>query len=262
VIGKRISRSVTGRRLFYAALGALFLRNWHIRKELKRVSKLRDKWDIYDAGSGYGQFTYRMGKLFPNASIHAVDVKDEEIEACRWFTEHVGQKNTIFEVGDLVKFRKADSFDFALSVDVMEHILEDEAVFANVFASLRSGGRFLISTPIARSAHHSPPEDEDFSAVGEHVREGYTEQEFRDKMTRAGFVVEKQKIIYGLFWGRIAWWILQRIPMALLTISKALAMVAVPWMIVLYPVAALAMWMDTIVDNKDGGGWLLLARKP
>lgn len=250
-----------GRRLFYTALGALFLRNWHVRKELKRIAKLKGKWDIYDAGSGYGQFTYMMGKLFPNVSIHAVDVKDEEIEACRWFTEHVGQKNTVFEVGDLVKFRKPNSFDFALSVDVMEHILEDEAVFANVFASLRSGGLFLISTPVAHSAHvHSP--DEDFSAIGEHVREGYTEQEFREKMTRAGFVVEKMRRTYGGFWGKIAWWMLQRIPMTLLTISKAFAIIVIPWMIVLYPFAAFAMWMDTIVEDKYGGGWLLLASKP
>jgi SAM-dependent methyltransferase len=253
---------VTGRRLFYTALGALFLRNWHIRKELKRISKFRDKWDIYDAGSGYGQFTYMMGKLFPNASIHAVDVKEEEIEACRWFTGHVGQKSTTFEVGDLVKFRKVNSFDFALSVDVMEHILEDEAVFANVFASLHSGGWFLISTPIARSAQNPPAEEEDFSAVGEHVREGYTEQEFRDKMTRAGFVVESMKKIYSVFWGRISWWILQRIPMYLLTLSKALAIIVIPWVIALYPIAALAMWIDTLGENKDGGGWLLLARKP
>ena len=131
----------------------------------------------------------------------------------------------------------------------------------SIFASLRSGGLFLISTPIARSAHQHPPDD-DFSAVGEHVREGYTEQEFHDKMTRAGFTVESMKKTYGVFWGRIAWWILQRIPMSLLTLSKALAIIVIPRMIVLYPVAAFAMWMDRLSDNKDGGGWLLLARKP
>ncbi|MBU0690328.1 methyltransferase domain-containing protein [bacterium] len=251
-----------GRRLFYTALGALFLRTWHAKKELKRIAKQRDKWDIYDAGSGYGQYTYMMGKYFPNASIHAVDVKEEEVEACNWFTQHVGQKNTEFIVGDLVTHRKPDSFDLALSVDVMEHILEDEEVFANVFASLRSGGLFLVLTPIANHAHEPVPEDASFSAIGEHVREGYTEEEFREKMARAGFVVEKMKRTYGPVFGKFAWWILQRIPMQLLTVSKLLAVLVIPLMILLYPFAALAMWLDTIVHNGKGGGWLLLAKKP
>jgi SAM-dependent methyltransferase len=248
--------------LFYTALGALFLRTWHAKRELKRIATQRNQWDIYDAGSGYGQYSYMMGKYFPNASIHAVDVKAEEVEACNWFIEYVGQKHTEFVVGDLVTHRKPDSFDFALSVDVMEHILEDEAVFANIFASLRSGGQFLVMTPIANHAHLPVPDNTDFSAIGEHVREGYTEEEFREKMARAGFVVEKMKRTYGPFWGKLAWWMLQRIPMQLLSISKLLAIIVIPLMILFYPLAAFAMWMDTKVHNKKGGGWLLLAKKP
>jgi SAM-dependent methyltransferase len=249
------------RRLFYTALGALFLRNWHVRRELKRIAKLRDRWDIYDAGSGFGQFSYKMGKLFPNSTVYAVDVKDEEIEACNWFSRAVGQDNVTYEVGDLVEFRRPESFDFALSVDVMEHILEDETVFRNVYDSLRSGGLFLINTPSATEGAPPPEEGADFSVIGEHVREGYTEQEFREKMERAGFRIEMMKRTYGP-WGTFAWKVLQRIPMRLLTASKLFAVFVIPWMIVLYPFAALAMWIDTIRHNKQGGGWLLLAKKP
>ena len=182
VIGKRVASGTLLRRLFYTALGALFLRNWYVRRELRRIAKRRDRWDIYDAGSGYGQFTYKMSKVFPNASIFAVDVKEEEIEACNEFTKAVGQPNTEFRVADLTEFRKPDSFDFALSVDVMEHILEDEQVFRNVFDSLRSGGLFMIITPTASEDSPPPAEDFEHSAIGEHVREGYTETEFREKM--------------------------------------------------------------------------------
>jgi len=263
VIGRQVSRNTLLRRLFYTALGALFLRNWHVRRELKRIAKLRDRWDIYDAGSGYGQFSYKMGKLFPNSTVLAVDVKTEEIEACNWFSKAVGQNNVTYQVGDLVEFRKPDSFDFALSVDVMEHILEDETVYRNVFDSLRNGGLFLINTPTATEGAPPPEEGADFSAIGEHVREGYTEQEFREKMERAGFEILKMKRTYGVPLGQFAWMVLQRIPMRLLTISKLFAVVVIPWMIVLYPFAALAMWIDTIKDNnKRGGGWLLLAKKP
>jgi SAM-dependent methyltransferase len=260
VLGRCVSRSVLGRRLFYTALGMLFLRQWHVRAVLKRIARTKKVSGIFDAGSGYGQYSYIMGKFFPDAKITAVDVKDEQIDDGRWFAERVGQKNVTFEVGDLTTFVKANAFDLALSVDVMEHILEDEAVYRNVSASMKSGGLFVITTP---AIDHVPPPSGAFeSVIGEHVREGYTEQEFRAKLTRAGFVVERMRRSYGPVWGRIAWQLLQRIPMKLLTISKWFAIVVVPWMIVVYLPAALCMWLDVMLPNRTGGGWVVTARKP
>lgn len=260
-IGRIVSRNVTMRRLFYTALGALFLRQWHVRAELKRLARELSSWSVFDAGSGYGQYTYLMGRLLPDAHILAVDVKPEQIDDCRWFTEKVGQKNAEFQEGDLTEFRKEDSFDLALSVDVMEHVLEDRKVYDNVFASLRAGGRFIVATPSAVTETVNPPEGEAFSVVGEHVREGYTEREFREKITTAGFKVDKLKYTYGPVWGKIAWMILQRIPMKLLTASKLFAVIVIPWMILLYPLAAFAMWRDVRSDNRRGGGWIMVARK-
>jgi len=260
VLGRLVSRSVLGRRLFYTALGMLFLRQWHVRAALKRIARTKKVTGIFDAGSGYGQYTYLMGKLFPAAHITAMDVKDEQIDDCRWFTDHVGQKNATFEIGDLTMYARPEAFDLALSVDVMEHVLEDEAVYRNVFASLRKGGLFIITTP---AVDHAPPPSGNFaSVIGEHVREGYTEQEFREKLTRAGFVVERMNRAYGPVWGRIAWLLLQRIPMKLLTISKLFAIVVVPWMIVFYLPAALCMWLDVVLSNRAGGGWVVTAGKP
>jgi SAM-dependent methyltransferase len=262
VLGKFVSRNTLLRRLFYTALGMLFLRQWHVRCTLKKIAKQKPKWDIFDAGSGYGQYTYLMGKVFPQNSILALDVKPEQVDDCNWFTQKVGQKNCTFIVDDLVTYNKPDSFDLALSVDVMEHILEDEQVFANVFKSLRKNGVFVIATPSTKDGEHHHDEGEAFSVIGEHVREGYTEQEFREKITRAGFVIEKMKYTYGPVWGRLAWMILQRIPMLLLSTSKLFAIIVAPWMLIMYLPAALCMWLDVHVTNRFGGGWMLIARKP
>lgn len=260
VLGRFISRSVLLRRLFYTALGMLFLRQWHVRSELRRIAREHRVHDVLDAGSGYGQYTYLMSKLFPRARILAVDVKEEQIADSRWFMQRVGRQNVTFEIADLTAFRKPDSFDLMLSVDVMEHILEDEAVYENTFASLRSGGLLLITTPNA--SHPASPSGEIESVIREHVREGYTEEEFRERMARAGFVIQTLKPLYGPLWGRLAWWTLQRIPMRLLSVSKWLAVVVVPWIIVLYLPAAFCMWMDVMRPHARGGGWLLVARKP
>ncbi len=263
-LGKLVSRNVLLRRLFYTALGMLFLRQWHVRAVLKRIARERGNAvrGILDAGFGFGQYTYLMGKLFPWAQIFAVDVKEVQVDDCRWFTEQVGQKHTKFEAADLTRFRDPERFNLALSVDVMEHIAEDEAVFANVFASLRSGGTFVIATPSAEEGVDYHEEQEDFSVVGEHVRHGYTKPEFVEKITRAGFTVEKLKYVYGPVWGRIAWLILQRIPMRMLSLSKLFVIFVIPWMLVLYLPAALCMWLDVHTTNHTGGGWLMVARKP
>ncbi len=265
-LGSLVSRSTLLRRLFYTALGMLFLRQWHVRKVLKDIARTPpasggEVRSILDAGSGFGQYSYLMAKLFPAAQVYAVDVKQEQIDDCSYFARALGLERLTFAYGDLTLYRKASGFDLALSVDVMEHILDDASVYANVFASLRPGGRFIIATPSASEEHPSPP-GEVHSVIGEHVREGYTEAEFREKVTAAGFRILVQKRTYGPLWGRLAWMILQRIPMKLLTISKLFALIVIPWMIVLYPVAAFAMFMDVHSDNRSGGGWLMIVQKP
>ena len=257
-LGKWVSQNVLLRKLFYAALGALFLRQWHVRRELKRIARKKDVHDIFDAGSGYGQYSYFMSKLFPHAEVEAVDVKEEQIHDCRRFMHKLGKRNCVFMVGDLTTFRKAEQFDLALSVDVMEHILDDEAVYRNVYESLRPGGLFMIATPhTEKEQSHEHLE----SVVGEHVREGYTRREFIHKLTGAGFQIEKMKLTYGPVWGRLAWTMLQRIPMRLMSISKGFAVIVVPWLVLLYVPAAMCMYFDLHANNRHGGGWLVVARK-
>ncbi len=274
-LGLMVSRSTLLRRLFYTALGMLFLRQWHVRKELKELSRTAPDLpakaegrslsggvkDIFDAGSGFGQYSYLMAKFFPGATIYAVDVKQEQIDDCNYFAKQMGLEKLTFAYADLTEFRNENRYDLALSVDVMEHILDDLSVYRNVFASLRPGGKFIIATPSADEAPPSPP-GEVHSVIGEHVREGYTKDEFIQKVTNAGFKIVKMKRTYGPVWGRIAWMILQRIPMRLLTWSRLLAVVVVPWMILVYPVAAFAMYMDVHSANQRGGGWLMVVQKP
>lgn len=260
-LGRVVARQPLLRRLFYTMLGALFLRNWYIRRELNRIRNSKPKWDIFDAGSGFGQFSYKMAKTFPNAKVYSIDVKEEQIEDCTWFSKAVGQTNVTFEIGDLVQYVKPDSYDLILNTDVLEHVLEDEKMLGNFFASLRKDGRLIATTPASTEGAAQYAEG-DISVIGEHVREGYTRQEFIDKATRAGFVVERLDATYGPMWGQVAWKLLQRIPIQLLNISKLFFIIVIPWIIVFYPIAAFAMWMDMRVTNSKAGGWIFVGRKP
>ena len=82
-LGKVFNQTPLLRKLFYQLLDLLLLRAWHIRKELrKRTRSTPEVKTILDAGSGFGQYTYRMARWFPKANIKAVDIKPEQIEDC------------------------------------------------------------------------------------------------------------------------------------------------------------------------------------
>ena len=159
------------RKLFYNLLDLLLLRTWHIHRELRAWMKNNSgKTKILDAGMGFGQYSFYMSKKLPNSSILAVDVKQEQVDDCTRFFKSIGKTNVEFAVADLVKYNKPDTYNLILSVDVMEHILEDVEVFRNFHSSLKKDGMLLISTPSDQGGSdvHS---DGETSFIEEHVRD-------------------------------------------------------------------------------------------
>ena len=183
-LGNLFNQSPFLRKLFYHLLDLLLLRSWHIHKELTRLRPSLAKGEgvaILDAGSGFGQYSYWMTNKFPKAKILAVDVKDEQVADCNHFFRQIEKKNVKFQVADLTKFVEENTFDLALSVDVMEHIMEDVLVFKNIHTSLKKGGMLLISTPSDQGGS-DVHEDSGGSFIGEHVRDGYNIKEIEEKL--------------------------------------------------------------------------------
>src|SRR2546423_1210255 len=140
-LGNVFNKSPFLRKTFYNLLDLLLLRSWHVHRELRNWnSKQRNSSAILDAGSGFGQYSYWMIRHFKNCNILAVDVKEEQVEDCNRFFSVIGAKNVKFEIADLTKFVQQNTYDLVLSVDVMEHILEDVLVFRNFHASMKTGG--------------------------------------------------------------------------------------------------------------------------
>ncbi|MEP7171183.1 MAG: class I SAM-dependent methyltransferase, partial [Bacteroidota bacterium] len=158
-LGNVFNKSPFLRKTFYSLLDLLLLRAWHVHKELRAWSSefgaqsdLRTPNSklptILDAGAGFGQYSFWMWKHFKNCSILAVDVKEEQVADCNNFFKQIGAGDKVkFIVDDLTIFKRDNLYDLVLSVDVMEHILEDVLVFKNFHASMKKGGMLLISTP-------------------------------------------------------------------------------------------------------------------
>ncbi len=249
------------RILFYKLLDTMFLRSWYVRRELKSLRKgLGEKEiSIYDAGTGYGQYSYFMArKLQPN-NIYAIDVKEKWINDCKEFFPRRNFSKVKFGIEDLTEISHENKFDLIVSVDVMEHIVDDVKVFQNFYKALKLGGFLLINTPSIYGGSDVHDDDEE-SFISEHAREGYSFQDLESKLTPLGFKVYRSRYTYG-FWGDKAWRLGIKYPMQMLNISKIFFIVLPLYYLVTLPFTFLMMYIDYSGNNKVGAGVNFIVRK-
>ncbi len=250
------------RTLFYKLLDLFFLRSWYVRRLLKKYASNIDRqgeWQMLDAGSGFGQYDRFILRQFSNVSIQAMDVKADYLQDCRrYFQEDIRDGNISFEQKDLLELEYNSIFDFAICIDVLEHIEEDEQVMRNIHEALKSGGYFLMHSPSIYSEEDAGDEE---SFVDEHARTGYSKEDIRQKLESVGFSPVDVSYTYGRK-GHFAWELLIKYPMLWLT---KIGLWALPLMglyyIVTLPVGILLMWLDLFDENKRGAGIYALAKK-
>jgi 2-polyprenyl-3-methyl-5-hydroxy-6-metoxy-1,4-benzoquinol methylase len=265
-LGSVFNRSPFLRILFYKLLDLLLLRTWHVRKELRIWADESDSGDlktkrfILDAGSGFGQYTWFLSGLSRFWFVDAVDVKDEQINDCNAFFTRTGRKNVLFEKADLTQFVKPDRFDLILSVDVMEHIEDDEAVFRNFYDSLTQNGMLLISTPSDQGGSDVHDHEQGESFIDEHVRDGYNIDDIREKLKCAGFSKTQARYSYGSP-GKIAWRLSMKYPILMLNATKWFFIFLPIYYLFTYPVAFCCNWLDTKMTLKTGTGLIVKAWK-
>jgi len=260
IFGSIVRRFPALRVLFYKALGVIFLREWHVKRELRRqFGNKTQPFDVYDAGSGFGQYTYYIARRFPLARILASDLKSEQVADCREFFRRIHLPQCTFGVEDLTQISHENRFDFVLSVDVMEHIPDDIRVFRNFFRALKAGGVLFINTPsnLGGSDAHS---EHDESFIEEHARNGYSADEIRTKLESAGFSVESIRYTYGP-WGDRYWKLALKYPMLLLNTSKLFLILLPFYYLVVLPVVLPMMVLDYRATNSAGTGLNVVARK-
>lgn len=259
VFGDIVSRNILLRRMFYKLLDLMFLRSWHVRKMIKQLYKINDIINIYDAGMGFGQYSYFMAKYFRSCKILGVDVKEEQVEDCNYFFGKRGFKNVKFEVADLTAITSQNEYDFILNVDVMEHIVEDELVLKNFSGALKPGGRLLINTPsdLGGSDAH---DEHDESFIEEHARNGYSKEDITAKLERAGLKVTHFKYTYGKY-GTISWRFGIKYPILIAGVSKVFILILPLYYLFTLWFVLIFMWLDTKTENEAGTGIVVVAQK-
>ena len=265
-LGVAFNKTPGLRKLFYRLLDLLLLRTWHVKKEIRLwAQNHKGEAHVLDAGSGFGQYSYYFAQKNKNWQIKGVDVKDEQIADCNAFFGKINLNNAHFEVADLTKFQEPEKYDFVLSVDVMEHILEDVDVFKNFYASMKKGATLLISTPSDQGGsdvhdHDHDHDHGDGSFIDEHVRDGYNIQEIQDKLKEAGFSNTRASYTYGTP-GKISWKLSMKYPIMMLNTTKLFFIILPFYYLLTFPFALILNWMDVKGKHSTGTGLNVVAIK-
>jgi SAM-dependent methyltransferase len=260
-LGRFFSGPLFMRKIFYFLLDLLLLRTWHVKKALRTLTReIPEDASVLDAGAGFGQYTWRMSRMNRKWKITAADIDQEHIDGCNKFFKAAGLSGRIVcELLDLTELGNANSFDLILSVDVMEHIKEDEHVFRNFWRALKPAGSLLISTPSDKGGSdvHDPTE---FSFIDEHVRNGYGIIEISQKLENAGFKNIRASYTYGVP-GNISWHLSMKYPVEMLNYSKFFYLLLPFYYLIIFPVALFLNFLDVSLTHKSGTGLLVLTGK-
>jgi SAM-dependent methyltransferase len=263
-LGQVFNQTPRLRILFYWLLDLLLLRSWHIRRELKKwAATAPADAQILDAGSGFGQYVWRLASIGKRWRITGLDIKSEQIADCNSFFTRVKMNDrVIFREADLTTFGETDAYHLILSVDVMEHIEEDELVMKNLHRALKPGGILMISTPSDQggSDTHHHESDGVHGFIDEHVRDGYNVDDIGAKLLRAGFSDPVIRYTYGTP-GNIAWRLTMKYPILMLNKTKLLFVFLPLYYLLVYPFAWILNNLDVRMTHKKGTGLLVVAYK-
>lgn len=249
------------RVFFYKLLDLMFLRSWYVRRELLRIRNVFGKKEIsiYDAGSGYGQYTYFITKHLMPCAVYSVDIKEKWINDSREFFNQQKISNVSFAVEDLTEIKHQNRFDLIVCVDVMEHIEEDKKVFSNFYNALKKGGYMLINSPSIYGGSDVHDEKEE-SFISEHARDGYSNEDLELKLIPLGFSTYRSRYTYG-FWGDKAWRLGIKYPMVMLNATKVFFIILPFYYLVTFPFTLIMMNLDFLTKNRVGSGINFIAKK-
>ena len=110
------------RKLFYTLLDMLLLRQWYVKREIKKHLLKDEPIRFYDAGAGFGQYSYYVLKHFKNAKVHAVDLKTDYMDSfARYAAKHNWLDFTV-QQADLTAYVPKDKFYLIVAIDILEHM--------------------------------------------------------------------------------------------------------------------------------------------
>jgi len=241
------------RNCFYLALDVLILRQWYVKKHIRKHIDPHKHFICYDAGAGFCQYSHDILHRFPASRVYGIDVNTDFIFDFQKSLSMSDKERFMYETADLTSYILPEKANLVLAIDILEHIVDDVAVLKNFYESLDIGGRLIISTPTDN--------DSSSSFTAEHVRAGYSISDLTQKLSNVGFNIIYQEYTYG-FWGQIYWKLVMRNSLWMVGKSNVFICILPLYLVVVYLPALFCMWLDYVYANKSGNGVIVIGEKP
>jgi SAM-dependent methyltransferase len=253
VIMKAVREFPLLRRVFFLILDMLFLRQWYVKRQIRRHFKRNEVIKFYDAGAGFCQYSDFILSNWKKSTVFALDLKEDYLKTYSTHARSKYPERFSWIKSDLVYFVPEIKYNLIAAIDILEHIDNDIQVLKNFYACLLCGGKLIISTPSDL--------DEASQFTSEHVRPGYALDNLLLKLTDVGFAIVFSGFSYGQ-WGALSWKLAVKIPLSLMSYSKILLILLPIYYICLYPLIYLLMLLDVYTIKQKGTGIIIVAEKP
>ena len=138
---------------------------------------------VLDAGCGDGLGTLTLARRHAAWELVGVDIRDDLLEGARARARARRLENVEFVHADLTQPLPVDDVDVVLAIECLTEIPDDGAALAAMAAALKPGGLLVVHVPERSWTPVLPGSD---ATWREEVRHGYTEDELRGALARAG----------------------------------------------------------------------------
>ena len=170
------------------AIGAETLR-LHLERYRWAAEHIRPGDRVLDMACGVGYGSRLLADaVAPGGTVTGVDIDDGAIAYAK---EHYATPTTAFHCTDAFRFGTAGSYDVAVSLETIEHVVDPGRLVGHLVNLVKAGGLVIASVPITPSVDVNP-----------HHRTDFTLRGFRRLLARAGLVeraIAIQRQRYSVF---------------------------------------------------------------
>jgi ubiquinone/menaquinone biosynthesis C-methylase UbiE len=169
------------------------------RRQFLRALNPQKGESVLDVGSGPGFLAAEIAEAIGSTgSVHGIDVSEPMVELAR---RHCAQLPRVtFTQADATQLPSGDqSFDAAISTQVLEYVPDVDAALAELHRVLRPAGRVVIvDTDWDSIVWHSSNQsrmDRVLAAWEEHAADPHLPRTLTNRLVGAGFDVQLQKVV-------------------------------------------------------------------
>lgn len=175
----------------------------------RHLPRTRNGERVFDAGCGTGAFSIGLASRGYETIGLSWDKRNQKTAQHR--AGLVGLKNVTFPIGDLRNLGEmsefAGKFEYVLSLENIEHVLDDRKLLQDLAKCLKPGGWLVLSAPNKDYKAVTAEDDGPFEIVenGWHVRRGYTRAMLEELCQQSGLKVEEVGSCTGFVSQKLTW---------------------------------------------------------